>query len=372
MLFALKHPDAFEQLKLGSHGRGPLVSRTLMYGLLRLSQWWTTFPDWVVSGEAVLAWLALRGVPAFYRLAFGYLYWIRGLAALESAARGGPAAPAAVRTGGGPAAMIPSGGSFHRHRPGWRRRARAAAPAGQSRSANVAPGPVSLRRAGPRAAIQGRRCGWDRAPDRQRHARAAGYHGRARVRAHAGRGAAVCVSCASELAARLLRWAAGGVPGPRARRGRDRASVQCVSARVDDGVATPHDSALRRPLHRRERGVAAEIARQLHVPPARIDRAQRHPDRGRRAAVPTRGPRLGSACGRDAGPARSAERTHVSAARGGGTAGCRVRCGRRGPGRAALEREARALGVAHRVAFVGFRHDTAALLAGADVSCCRR
>ena len=93
VLFALKHPDAFEHLKLGSHGRGPLVSRTVRNGLLRLSQWWTTFPDWVVSGEAVLAWLAPRGVPAFYRLAFGYFYWIGARAALESQRAAGPLRP---------------------------------------------------------------------------------------------------------------------------------------------------------------------------------------------------------------------------------------------------------------------------------------
>ena len=114
--------------------------------------------------------------------------------------------------------------------------------------------------------------------------------------------------------------------------------------------------------------VAAEIARQLQVPPARIrivrngipiadDAPPCRPavhDSGRPVVVTLA--RLDPQKGLTYLLRAAAELPDVEFVVAG-----------EGPERAALEREARALGVADRVAFVGFRHDTAALLAGADV-----
>jgi GT2 family glycosyltransferase len=88
--FAIKHPAAFADLKLGSYGHGPLAPRMARNLLLAVGRWWPGFPDWVVRREALLARLVPGDAPAFYRLALGYMFWIGVRAALAARLGDGP------------------------------------------------------------------------------------------------------------------------------------------------------------------------------------------------------------------------------------------------------------------------------------------
>ena len=87
VLFALKHPDAFPQLKLGTFSRGPRVLRFVRNQLLRLGRHGPAIPDWVIRLEAGLARVDPPGMTSFYRLALGYLYWIGARQAIDEARR---------------------------------------------------------------------------------------------------------------------------------------------------------------------------------------------------------------------------------------------------------------------------------------------
>jgi GT2 family glycosyltransferase len=74
--FALKYPEAFNQLKLGSYSRGPWLLRLLRDQLLSVSSKGSGCPNWLMRVEAAIAGIDPPGTARFYRLALGYLYWI--------------------------------------------------------------------------------------------------------------------------------------------------------------------------------------------------------------------------------------------------------------------------------------------------------
>jgi glycosyltransferase involved in cell wall biosynthesis len=83
VLFALKHPDAFAHLKLGTFARGPRGLRLVRDRLLRLGGRGARLPGWLIRCEAGLARLDPPGMPTFYRLALGYLYWLGARQAID-------------------------------------------------------------------------------------------------------------------------------------------------------------------------------------------------------------------------------------------------------------------------------------------------
>jgi GT2 family glycosyltransferase len=87
VLFARKHPDAFADLKLGSFNEGPGSLRLLRNRLLGLSQRRGRLPEGIIRFEKLLARLDPPGMPAFYRLALGYFYWLGARAALADVGR---------------------------------------------------------------------------------------------------------------------------------------------------------------------------------------------------------------------------------------------------------------------------------------------
>jgi GT2 family glycosyltransferase len=75
VLFASKHPDVFDELKLGTFHDGPRVLRAIRDTLLAIGRRWSGLPDALQGLERVLARARLPGVSVFYRLALGYFYW---------------------------------------------------------------------------------------------------------------------------------------------------------------------------------------------------------------------------------------------------------------------------------------------------------
>jgi GT2 family glycosyltransferase len=76
VLFALKHPDVVDRLKLGTFDHGPRLLRLVRDGLLRVDKRTSGPPSWLLALEAVLSGINPPGMATFYRLAFGYLYWL--------------------------------------------------------------------------------------------------------------------------------------------------------------------------------------------------------------------------------------------------------------------------------------------------------
>jgi len=87
--FALKHPDAYPRLKLGTFRHGPRLLLLLRNSLLRFSPASARLPAWLISLEAALSRINLPGMSTFYRLAFGYLYWLGARAAIQAARHAG-------------------------------------------------------------------------------------------------------------------------------------------------------------------------------------------------------------------------------------------------------------------------------------------
>lgn len=82
--FALKHPDAYPRLKLGTFRQGPTLLFLLRNVLLRFSPRNAQPPAWLISLEAALARITLPGMSTFYRLALGYLYWLGAREAIQA------------------------------------------------------------------------------------------------------------------------------------------------------------------------------------------------------------------------------------------------------------------------------------------------
>jgi len=87
VMFALKHPEAFAHLKLGTYAQGPRLLRLVRDWLLQISPRETRPPAWLLRLERVIARVDPPGIATFYRLALGYLYWL-GVREAIRAARG--------------------------------------------------------------------------------------------------------------------------------------------------------------------------------------------------------------------------------------------------------------------------------------------
>jgi len=87
VVFALKHPEAFAHLKLGTYAQGPRLLRLVRDWLLQISPRETRPPAWLLRLERVIARVDPPGIATFYRLALGYLYWL-GVREAIRAARG--------------------------------------------------------------------------------------------------------------------------------------------------------------------------------------------------------------------------------------------------------------------------------------------
>ena len=89
VLFALKHPDAFAQLKLGQLHTGPILLLAMRDRMLRLYRHWPALHGLLVGLER---WLPQRHRPGgqrFYGLALGYFFWVGASAALQDHRSGG-------------------------------------------------------------------------------------------------------------------------------------------------------------------------------------------------------------------------------------------------------------------------------------------
>jgi GT2 family glycosyltransferase len=82
VLFADKHPEAFDDLKLGTFEQGPRSLRFLRNALLAASRDENGLRDGIVRLEALLSRARPPGMGAFYRLSLGYCYWVGVRAAL--------------------------------------------------------------------------------------------------------------------------------------------------------------------------------------------------------------------------------------------------------------------------------------------------
>jgi GT2 family glycosyltransferase len=93
VLFAGKHPDIVDRIKLSEFRSGPWKWRALRAVLLRLSRVTDRVPDWVVAGVGrVERWEPAR-LDKYYTLAIDYLYWYGALGAMREQASAGIAAP---------------------------------------------------------------------------------------------------------------------------------------------------------------------------------------------------------------------------------------------------------------------------------------
>jgi GT2 family glycosyltransferase len=97
LLFAGKHPDIVDRIKLSEFHAGPWRWRALRALLLRASRVTDRVPSWVV---AVVEWLE-RHPPArldkYYTMAIDYLYWYGALGAMREPRSDGSAAPVPLK-----------------------------------------------------------------------------------------------------------------------------------------------------------------------------------------------------------------------------------------------------------------------------------
>lgn len=87
VLLASKHPSALPQLKLSTHGTGPLWRRLAVRSLLAASTLWPQTPGVLIRATEVLGRLRLRGVSRLYGVVLDYCYFVGATAAREEAGR---------------------------------------------------------------------------------------------------------------------------------------------------------------------------------------------------------------------------------------------------------------------------------------------
>jgi hypothetical protein len=83
VLFAAKHPDIADRLRLGEYRDADWKWRLLRGALLRLSRVTDRVPDLVVAAIGRLERLEPRRLPKYYTLAIDYLYWYGAFGALR-------------------------------------------------------------------------------------------------------------------------------------------------------------------------------------------------------------------------------------------------------------------------------------------------
>jgi GT2 family glycosyltransferase len=75
VLFAEKHPEVFDRLKLGTFHDGPRALRSLRNGMLAVGARWRGLGGVIRGLERIVSRTYAPASSAFYRLALGYFYW---------------------------------------------------------------------------------------------------------------------------------------------------------------------------------------------------------------------------------------------------------------------------------------------------------
>jgi GT2 family glycosyltransferase len=83
VLFAAKHPEVVDRIKLSEYRQWPWRWRALRAGLLRLGRVTDRVPDWVVSSVERLERLRPRRLDKYYTMAIDYLYWYGAFGAMR-------------------------------------------------------------------------------------------------------------------------------------------------------------------------------------------------------------------------------------------------------------------------------------------------
>jgi GT2 family glycosyltransferase len=100
VLFASKHPEVVESIKLSEYRQGPLKWRGLRGMLLQVSRFTDRVPRWVIAAVGAAERRELRRLDKWYRYAIDFLYWYGVRQAARE--RPAPAAPQVVAPTGRP------------------------------------------------------------------------------------------------------------------------------------------------------------------------------------------------------------------------------------------------------------------------------
>jgi GT2 family glycosyltransferase len=83
VLFAIKHPEVVDRIKLSEYRQWPWRWRALRAVLLRLSRVTDRVPGWVVTAVERLERLRPRRLDKYYTMAIDYLYWYGAFGAMR-------------------------------------------------------------------------------------------------------------------------------------------------------------------------------------------------------------------------------------------------------------------------------------------------
>jgi hypothetical protein len=75
VLFASKHPEVVESIKLGEYSQGPLKWRLLRGLLLQLSGVTTRVPGWIIAAVTAAERRGAARLDRWYRYAIDFFYW---------------------------------------------------------------------------------------------------------------------------------------------------------------------------------------------------------------------------------------------------------------------------------------------------------
>jgi len=93
VLFAGKHPEIVDRIKLSEFHSGPWRWRALRAVLLRMSRVTDRVPDWVIAAVGrIERWEPAR-LDKYYTMAIDYLYWYGALGAMRDRAADATAGP---------------------------------------------------------------------------------------------------------------------------------------------------------------------------------------------------------------------------------------------------------------------------------------
>jgi GT2 family glycosyltransferase len=90
VLFAGKHPEIVDRIKLSEFDSGPWRWRALRAVLLRMSRWTDHVPSWVVAAVERIERLEPARLDKYYTMAIDYLYWYGAHGAMRERAATAP------------------------------------------------------------------------------------------------------------------------------------------------------------------------------------------------------------------------------------------------------------------------------------------
>jgi GT2 family glycosyltransferase len=93
VLFAGKHPEIVDRIKLSEYHAGPLTWRALRGLMLQLSRVTERVPGWLVGVVGQMERWNIPRLEKFYTMAIDYLYWYGAFGALRGQRPGGTARP---------------------------------------------------------------------------------------------------------------------------------------------------------------------------------------------------------------------------------------------------------------------------------------